>query len=225
MNKKTGLTLVEVLIASTLFLLFLGGGFSLFFHGQNTITKSTWLNNSTRDEGLATRELSDLSKASSYPSKILKNNLIVNESDSYKAKIPQGVGNILLEKFPIDILAFPICTVQTDEKDANKKGKMKWIRLQLNNVNASKGRCNLNIVQSNTSSYTLSNNGKGSGLLNYTNNMAEFSSKTILRDIENAFVFKEASDSVRIDLVLSSAQYANFKKNVTLKFPLNVEFQ
>ena len=208
MNKKSGLTFVEVLIASTLFVLFLGGGFALYFQGQGTITKSTWINNSTRDEGLATRELSDLSKASSYPSKILKNNLIVNESDDYKAKIPQGVGNVKLDNFPKDILAFPICTVQTDEKDLNKNG-----------------RCNLNIVHSNTSSYTLSDNGNGSGLLNYTKKMEEVSSKTILRDIENAFVFKEASDSVRIDLTISSAKYNNYKKNVTLKFPLNVEFQ
>ena len=87
MNNKSGVTLVELLIASSLLVLFLTGGFALYFHGQGTINKGTWINNSTIKEGIATRELSELSKASSYPSKILKNKLIIKRFRSLCAKI------------------------------------------------------------------------------------------------------------------------------------------
>ncbi len=225
MNSRFGVTLVELLIASSLLVLFLSGGFYLYFHGQGTINKGTWINNSTIKEGIATRELSELSKASSYPSKILKNNLIINDNDNFKAKLPQGVGEISFDTLPKEILAFPICSCQTDEADINKKGKIKWIILKLTNNQESKEQCNLNLVQSYTSNYTLSDDGNGNGLLDYSNNLQAFSDKIILKDIEKASVVKEASDSVRIDLVLSSAKHSGFKKNVTLKFPLNVEFQ
>ena len=49
MNKKVGYTLIEILIAATVFVLFIGSGIALYLQGQGTISKSSWINNSTKD--------------------------------------------------------------------------------------------------------------------------------------------------------------------------------
>ena len=216
MNNKHGFTVVEVLIASTILILFLGGGFALYIQGQGTINKNTWINNSTRDEGIAVRELAELTKRSSYPSRITADSISVNEDNNYKAKCPAGVGNIALNTLPRDILAFPVCVVAT-----STNGSIEWVILRLTRNPINVNRCNLDVVHSTRKTFS---SDPGNSILNYSNGMAAASSKTILRDIESVTVTREATDSARIEIHMSSPKSDKFKKNVLLKIPLNVAF-
>ena len=217
MRNKKAFTLVEVVIASTIFIMFLGGGFAIYLQGQDTISKSTWINNSTRDEGLAIRELAELSKASSYPSKILQNSIKVNENLKAQTKTPLSLNASMTIDINSDeyILGFPICTPITDN-DAN--GTIKWVTLRLNKVGSTNGRTNLILAQTLLSIYSDPDKAKGFN----SNDMG--STKTLLKDVEKVVITKESNDSVMLNIDLSNPKYEGFKKNVTLKFPLNVEF-
>ncbi len=222
MVNKHGFTVVEVLIASTILVLFLGGGFALYIQGQETINKSTWINNSTRDEGIAVRELAELTKRSSYPSRVTADTISVNEHNNYKARCPAGVGNIALNSLPRDILAFPVCEVSDSVSvPAHPNGSIEWVILRLTRNPIYVNRCNLDVVHSTRKTFS---SDPGNSILNYSNGMAAASSKTILRDIESVTVTREATDSARIEIHMSSPKSDKFKKNVLLKIPLNVAF-
>ena len=234
MSKRIGFTLVEVLIASTVMVLFLGAGFTLYFQGQNTITKSSWINNSTREEGFALRELAELAKASSYPSTVLSNVIKIAEKDVYKAKLPLGTGKIAFNKSPLDLLAFPICTAQIipEGKDKSEPGNIKWIILRLQKQQSSNKYYDLNLIETITEKYFTKAPDYAAGLnkFGYTNNLKINKQKTILHDIESIDITTEAIDlekiySVKIDFILSYPKSPTFKKKVAIKFPLNILFK
>lgn len=225
MNKRIGFTLVEVMIASAVLVIFFSGSFALFFQGQGTITKSTWISNSTRDEGLALKELSELAKSSSYPSTVLSNIIKVCETKTYQAKLPAGKDNIQLKEYPLDILAFPICT----EQNENTAGSIKWVILRLQNHNASPDRCNLSLIISKTNNYNPPPPNYVTSLnsFGYSNSIEAAKEKILLRDIESLSITAEkgndnAVSSVKIDFNLSYSKAPNFKKTATIKFPMNV---
>lgn len=234
MTKVRGFTLVEVLIASTVMVLFLGGGFALYMQGQNTISKSSWINNSTREEGFVLRELAELAKASSYPTTVLSNVIKVAEKDIYKAKLPLGTGKIVPQKSPYDLLAFPICSAQIipEGKNSPEPGNIKWVILRLQKQQNSNNYYDLNLIETTENKYSPKSPDYAAGLnsFGYSDNLKIGKHKIILHDIEGVEVATEAIDStkvssVKIDFILSYPKAPTFKKKVTVKFPLNVLFK
>lgn len=233
MSKHSGFTLVEVLIASTVMVLFLAGGFALYMQGQNTISKSSWINNSTREEGFMLRELAELAKSSSYPTTVLSNVIKVAEKEVYKAKLPLGTGIIAPQKTPFDLLAFPICSPQIipEGKNSPEAGRIKWVILRLQKQQSSK-YYDLDLIETPEEKYSPNAPNYVSDLndFGYSDKATIDKHKIILHDIEGVEVTTEAIDStkissVKIDFILSYPKSPTFKKKVTVKFPLNILFK
>jgi len=81
-QNNTGFTLIEIIMASLTFSLFLGGCFAIYSHSQRTITRGNRLNKSTLEDARTKRILSELTKSSSYPSTV-RSNLIKTAAMAY----------------------------------------------------------------------------------------------------------------------------------------------
>jgi len=158
-NKRKAITLPEVLVAAVVSALFFMGLFSLFRNGQKTVTKSSWINNATKEESIFTRKIYEASRTSSYPSTLGQNIVKVAENPSYFAVLPAGSGAIDIKTLnaPVPILAFPICTEETigANSSASQPGTIRWIELALT-PSQNKGYAALLLNSSAETQYTTS---------------------------------------------------------------------
>lgn len=84
---KSGFTLIEVVIASAVLTLFLGGLFSLYSGGQRLGSQSFWTQQTINRLRNACRHISDNIKKSTYPSTIIfPGNVIENTSNDFRLK-------------------------------------------------------------------------------------------------------------------------------------------
>jgi type II secretory pathway pseudopilin PulG len=223
---KAGYTLVEVLIASGVFTLFLGAAMGLFFYSQKSINKASWINNATRDESLALRRLSELAKTSSYPSTTLENVLkIADGGDTYKAKLPAGSGEIAVAaNSSLDILAFPICSEQTSAAN----GTVRWASLWLE-PSVYSGYSDLFLRVSPPVAYSPGAPAYVEGMTTgaYSNSLTIKEKHALLRNVEKTLInrVENSSDSVDLIFTLSFPENKNFKKEIKLSPTLNVLFE
>ena len=225
-EKRKGYTLVEVLIASGVFTLFLGAALGLFFYSQKSINKASWINNATRDESLALRRVSELAKTSSYPSTTLENVLKIAEADNtYKAKLPAGVGELSVAAGnSADILAFPVCTEQTSAV----AGSVRWASLWLEpSVYSGYFDLYLRVSPPVTYSPSAPNYVEGMSTGAYSDSLAAKEKYSLLKNVEKTVVNRvdNSSDSVDLIFTLSFPDNKNFKKEVKLSPTLNVLFE
>ena len=222
-KSRTGYTLVEVLIASGVFTLFMGAALGVFFYSQKSINKASWNNNATRDEGLALRRLSELAKTSSYPSTTLENVIkIADSADTYKAKLPAGTGEIALSAGDeTDIFAFPICTEQTSAQ----AGSVSWASLWLE-PSPYAGYWDLSLRISPPVSYSPASPNYVDGMTTgaYSDSLTAQNKYLLFRNIEKTQInyVENASDSVDLIFTLSFPENKNFKKEIKLSPTLNV---
>lgn len=223
---RSGYTLVEVIIASAVFTLFMSAALGLFLHSQKSINKASWINNANRDESMALRRISELAKSSSYPSITLENVLkIADSDDTYKAKLPAGTGELALNaNTDTDILAFPICSGQS----ASKEGSVRWASLWLE-PSIYAGYFNLILRISPEVTYNSSPPNYVEGMKNgeYTNSLAVAQKHSLLKNVEKTVIrtVENANDSVELIFTLSFPDNKNHKKEVKLLTTFNVLFE
>ncbi|MFZ5950600.1 MAG: PulJ/GspJ family protein [Candidatus Rifleibacteriota bacterium] len=226
LKRKNAYTLVEIIIASGVFSLFLGAALGIFFHTQRSISKTSWINNATRDEGIALRRLSELAKSSSYPATTLENVIkIAEDSDKFKARLPGGTGEIQTTPGQNkNILAFPICTEQTNAK----AGSIKWVSLWLM-PSDHQNYFDLLLHVSPEVSYNPGPPDYAAGMSNggYSSSLETKEKFQLLKNIEktSVTVLPGASDTVELAFILSFPDNRNFKKEIKLSAKLNVSFK
>lgn len=220
-RNKMAFTVVEILIASSVFSIFLIGALTLFSQGQNTIIKSSWINNATKEAAIASRTMSELSKSSSFPSTV-RNNLIKtgDKLPAYKAKILKKGESISIGAVITVILSFPICTEQTE----TTSGTIKWVSLRLIPGKSSRyANLELQISEKinynpNPPSYTENMN---TGI--FTESLVFDKKIVLLSDIEKITINTPSPDAIEINTIQSCPNIKNTKKESKLFFTLNVE--
>lgn len=223
-RKFNGYTLVEVLIASVVFTLFMGGALSVFFHSQKTINKASWINSAARDEGLALRRLSELAGQSSYPSTLLENTLKIAEDNiSYKARLPTGTGNILCPGAGGSrILAFPVCS----EQRGAVPGKIFWVILSLIPSVYTAGQSELVLEISQEIQYSPGppDYVESMAIGAYSNSLVVSERDVLLKNIEETHLQKAAgaSDTLELSFTQVFPDNREFRKKVRFSVSLNV---
>jgi len=103
MKTTRGYTLIEILIATGVFSLFLAMAYTLFFSGQKVSSRAAWLQYVVNDMRVAEHAMTKAIKASSYPSTITPNNVYdvggglatgTTNSANYYVHFPKGTGLI-----------------------------------------------------------------------------------------------------------------------------------
>lgn len=128
-------TLIEIVIASGVLTLFLGGLFSLYSGGQRLGSQSFWTQQTVNKLRNACRQMSDNIKKSSYPSTIIfPGNVIENTSNDFRLKF-NGQGTILsADAVAVAgaanpgryIMQFVECTPERQRFEADTPGVIKY---------------------------------------------------------------------------------------------------
>ena len=220
---QLGFTLVEVIIGSLVLSMFLSSALWIFFQSQKTITKTSWINTSTLEEGMALRKISELAQKSSFPSTVMEDVIKVADKNSkYFARIPKNGKLLSFNGSKIKLLLFPVCTEQTEASN----GTISWASLWLE-PSEYPNYCNLVLNISKEIAYSPGppeyaanlNSGK------YSDSLPINRRSLLLHHVEKASIekLKDSKGGIRLILTLSFPKNNKFKKELVVSPTLNVD--
>ncbi len=208
-NRRTAVTLVEVILAVLMMSLLFGSGYGLMSYSRRETEKGFWIQQAITQLRNGTRAISQKLKMTSYPSTIIKKGtgateeqkvisfkekreydftgrlrkLSINPSTNFDMHAIITDGGVIAPTFEDQsIMHFPVCTPEKEDASGYEEGTITWVELVLKPCK----------------DYRLS----GLGTLNMVERFETYSTKS---DPERAFGLTKSFDpakSVKTDKVL-----------------------